>query len=111
MQPGSPRCNTAEPVGCGAGGLPLAFRRQYSSTQVVFANGVRKKSLPDGTTVIHFTNGDLKEATADGTRKYHLQTVPVVAPCSAPALHRHRHGHGHRHRTWWGKGGCNVVLS
>jgi len=34
--------------------------------KVVFANGVRKVSMPDGSTVIHFTNGDLKEATADG---------------------------------------------
>jgi hypothetical protein len=51
--------------------------------KVVFANGVRKVSMPDGSTVIHFTNGDLKEATADGKCDSSLRAnavLPHVSP-------------------------------
>ena len=53
---------------CRKGSMPFCREAllNHVCRKVVFANGVRKVSMPDGSTVIHFTNGDLKEATADG---------------------------------------------
>ena len=60
---------------------PAPARSQGRATQsksprsVVFQNGTRKDTLPDGGIVVYFTNGDVKRTTAAGTVQYFYAEV------------------------------------